>query len=418
MNEPSPEELLERQSRDAEAAHALLELVARQTLAVDRAVEIVRAVVDAHLEDDAVIAHAGCALEGAHDLRFLNGPPPSDPVFARLAGRLRERAVRGAAFEDHVLRGLATAARLLGRAWDADAERAYLRILELEPSRWEEHYDFGLFLKVRGRFAEGVVANRRAAELGGADDDGVRWNLGICATGARDAATALAVWKGYEHAIEIGRFGLPEGRYAEVKVRLAEHPLAERGADRNDPGLEETIWVERLSPCHGVVRSALYQDLGVDFGDVVLFDGAPITHHKYGEARVPVFPHLVTLERCGYRILRFAGTQRAKGDIASLSGHLPDGCVLYPHTEGFVVMCAHCWESEDVDHAGHGEAEHHVVHGKLCAPPTVDPAALRRALDDAAQRAGARVFVPELSRLAGDPARAEVESRRAAMLER
>jgi hypothetical protein len=86
--------------------------------------------------------------------------------------------------------------------------------------------------------------------------------------------------------IEMGRFGLPEGSYGQVKVRLAEHPLAERKAGENDPGLEETIWIERLSPCHGIVRSALFQDLGVDYGDVVLFDGAPVTHHKYGEDHV------------------------------------------------------------------------------------------------------------------------------------
>ncbi|CCD98341.1 hypothetical protein BRAS3809_1780022 [Bradyrhizobium sp. STM 3809] len=31
--------------------------------------------------------------------------------------------------------------------------------------------------------------------------------------------------------------------------------------------------------------AAQRQKLGVDYGDVVLFDGAPITYHCYGELR-------------------------------------------------------------------------------------------------------------------------------------
>lgn len=274
----------------------------------------------AHGDDDAMLGGLGSALEAAHDLRFLNGAPLSDDVFRGVAERLRSRVplVRGSAGEVPMLVGLATAGRLLGRAWDSDTESAYRRLLELRPTRWQDHDNFGLFLKVRGRFAEGLATNRRAAELGG-DDESVRWNLGICATGARDGATALRVWKELGQKIEMGRFGLPEGGYAAVKVRLAEHPLAEREAGQSDPGLEETIWIERLSPCHGVVRSALFQNLGIDYGDVVLFDGAPVTHHKYGEQQVPVFPQLVTLERPGYRTFPFVGTQPSEGALAALS---------------------------------------------------------------------------------------------------
>ncbi len=57
----------------------------------------------------------------------------------------------------------------------------------------------------------------------------------------------------------MGRFDLPDGGYPQCKVRLAERPLAERNAADDDPGLEETIWIQRLSPCHGIIRSVLYQ---------------------------------------------------------------------------------------------------------------------------------------------------------------
>ena len=75
--------------------------------------------------------------------------------------------------------------------------------------------------------------------------------------------------------------------------------------------LEETIWIERPSPCHGIVRSVLFQaEPGVDFGDMVLFDGAPITYHRYGDKQVPVFPHLATLHSWNHRFYDFAATQQ------------------------------------------------------------------------------------------------------------
>jgi hypothetical protein len=422
--------LRDTQRAQRSVAVALLGLVEERAFSVEHALEIVRQIFDAHGdanddsdgtgdEGDALLGAMGSVLDAAHDVRFLNGPPPTDPIFERTARRLRDRVVarRGDDIEAVLQAGLATVGRLLGRAWDGDTERAYLRLVELKPDRWEEHYNLGLFYKNRGRFAEGVLANYRAASLGGEDDDSVRWNLGICATGARDATIALSVWEAIGQHVELGRFGLPEGGYDQVKVRLAQHPMAERSADQNGPGIEESIWVERLSPCHGIVRSALYRDLGVDYGDVVLFDGAPVTYHTVGDEKVPVFPHLATLERPGYRIFPFVGTQTKQGAIQALSGSLPDDTVLYSHTEKVAVLCAQCWESGKVDHAlAHKEGPQHVVRGKLCAPPSVPVADLRRALDDAvAKSPGVRVYVPALSRLLGDEARAEEETRRMAM---
>jgi hypothetical protein len=412
--------LREHLQRQTYAAISLLHLANRRTFAAQHSLDAVRAVSEAHASDDEMLGVIGSALEAAHDVSFLNGPPPSDPLFAATAERLSERldVLRGSENETLLASGLATVGRLLGPRWDAQVERAARRLVELRPRRWQDQYDLGLFFKVRGRFAEGVEANERAAALGGGDADSVCWNLGICATGAGQGETALRVWKRLGNRIELGRFALPEGSYDSVKVRLAEHPIAVRGASVDDPGMEETIWIERLSPCHGIVRSALYQDLGVDFGDVVLFDGAPITHHTYGETRVPVFPHLVTLRRSGYRILPFVGTQREAGAIESLSEKLPEDAVLYSHTEKFVVMCAHCWTSEKTDHRDHRAVEHHVIRGMLCAPPTVSPAALGRALDDAVASApNVRAYVPALWELVGDHARAMVEARRMAMIE-
>ena len=411
------EPLWQRSAHQRQAAVALLRLVDRQAFTKTRSLEILRRAFDTHAADPALLAAIGEALEAAHDVRFLNAAPPSDPLFERVATRLDEQcfATRAVETEVKLLGGLATASRLLGRSWDAVAERAHRRLVLLRPDRWQDHYNLGLFFKTRGRFPEAVVANRRAAELGG-DDEGVQWNLGICATGARDGTTALAVWRALGQHVELGRFGLPEGSYAHVKVRLAERPVATRLVDENEPGLEETVWVERLSPCHGIVRSALFQELGVDYGDVVLFDGAPIMHQTYGETQVPVFPHLATLARPGYRIFPFVGTQPAPGLVDRLSESLPEDALVYSHTENTVVLCAHCWQDDSRDHGAHRPAEHCVVRGKLCVPPTVAPTDIRRALDDALSVSGVRLFVPLLSELLGDHARADVERRRMAMI--
>ena len=164
-------------------------------------------------------------------------------------------------------------------------------------------------------------------------------------------------------------------------------------------------------------RSALYGELGVDFGDAVLFDGAPITQHRYGDREVPVFPHLATLERGGYLIVPFVGAQPHEGAIRALDQLLPHDIALYVHTEQVVFLCASCWGDAKHDRRGHDAAEHRVVRGKLCAPKSLPPAELRRLLDEAtATHAGIQVLAPELSRLVGDAARAEVETRRMAMV--
>jgi hypothetical protein len=97
--------------------------------------------------------------------------------------------------------------------------------------------------------------------------------------------------------------------------------------------LEETIWIERLSPCHGIIRSVLYEELGIDYGDVILIDGAPITYHTYGDQKVPVFPHLATLVRRNYKRYDFAGTQHEPRQLADADIDLDGDSVIYPHSE-------------------------------------------------------------------------------------
>lgn len=406
---------------EPEAAAGLIRLLERRLFDPGQGNRIAARLLECHGNDPQMLGRLGRALEGMVDLRFLNDPPCADGSFIEIATKLDHLVRNGEplASDPVVLDGLATIARLLGRSWDRVAEACLRRLVDLDPDSWGPRYDLGLFLKTRGRFAEGQAANQEAWDRGGHEDDGVLWNLGICATGAGDGDKALELWKRIGQTIERGRHGLPEGRYSGTKVRLAQRPVAERGADQDDPGLEETVWIERLSPCHGVVRSALYQDeIGVDYGDLVLFDGAPVTYHTYGDRTVPVFPHLATLFREEYRIYHFIGEQANTGQLAALSSELAQDTVVYVHTEQLHPICSRCWEDPGTDHGTHVPEERHVVRGKIAAPPSITPASLRASLDNLMlKHPGSKIHAPELSAQAGDSGRAATERRISEALE-
>ena len=401
------------------AAIRLLKLVEAAVVDADRALTALEAVEAAYPDHDEILGRIGEASEGAADVDELNRAPPTHPFFTRLVEKLAARAAsaKGQAAEERLWSGLATAARMCARQHDDLVARSYQRLVELDPTYSPYHYNYGLFLKTRGRFKEGIEANRDAIRLSETTQASYEWNLGICATGAGESRVALDIWKGMDQRIELGRFDLPEGPYPDCKVKVAERPLAERTAATDDPGLEETIWIERLSPCHGIVRSVLYGSVGVDYGDVILHDGAPITYHTYGDKQVPVFPHLATLRRQAYRLFDFGGTQDAGGQIESINPDLPEESIVYAHTERYQVLCDACWRAPDVQHERHEESQHYVVTGRIAVAPDIDLGAFVEQLDRAlAERPPCRIYAPQLCRAAGLEQRAEVEARRFALL--
>ena len=413
------ESLLRAQQGQESVALALVSVVGSAILPIDKALVVLEEVYGAHGRSERILGFMGQALEQARDIDLLNAPPPEHPLFLRVVTALTERVAgaRGTEAEAKLLEGLSTAARMMARQQDEIAERSYRRLVEIDPNTANRHYNLGLFLKTRGRFREGMTANQAAEGLTDKWPEAYEWNLGICATGAGEGRLALQVWKRLDQKIEMGRFELPEGGYPQCKVRLAQRPLAARAADVDDPGLEETIWIERLSPCHGIIRSVLYQDLGVDYGDVILFDGAPITYHTYGEKKVPVFPHLATLIRNNYRLFDFAGTQASAGQLADASDDLERDAVVYSHSENYVLLCASCWRNPDVDHKHDDTVEKHVVTGRIAAPADFDPRQLLGQLDAAvAKREPCRIYAPDLCEAAGLADRAALERRRFEMI--
>ena len=411
--------LRKAQRHQSDAAMALLWLIGERGLAGEEAAGVLLEIADAHGEDVHILSALGQCLEAVRDIDDLNAPPPGHSIFQTMVEKLDclARIYEGRPEQEQILRGLATSARMMARQKDAIAESSFRKLTEIDPRNSAHQYNLGLFYKTRGRFAEGVAANRSAASLSQEVVDAYEWNLGICATGAGNAEAALDVWKRMGNKIEVGRFGLPEGGYPACKVKLAERPLAERAADLDDPGEEETVWIERLSPCHGIIRSVLYGNLGVDYGDVILMDGAPITHHTYGERQVPVFPHLATLLRRNYQFFDFAGTQETARQLVDLSEELDEDAVIYSHSENFKIMCANCWRNPDIDHEVHEGMEKHVVTGRIAAPPDIAPARLLDLIDKGIERRGTcQLYAPDLCAAAGLLARERIDRRRFALL--
>ena len=410
-------DLISAQADDRDAASALIRILGESVLPPDETARLFDDIFTAHESDDDLIACMGGFMEAARDVDDLNAAPPEAPIFAKLVHRLTEiqLANLNTPKEHLATQALARTARLMGRQKDAVAERASARIVDLSPDSSDALYGFGLFCKTRGRFSEGAAANRRAIELhpsGGSE--AALWNLGICATGAGDGETALRIWRDMGNKLELGPEGLPEGSYPACKVLVAQRPLAERDADNDDPGLEESIWVQRLSPCHGIVRSVLYNpELGTDYGDTVLFDGAPITYHRYGDRQIPVFPQLVTLRRGHFRFFDFAAMQREGDAVETANDRLDANLCIYSHTSSVYHLCAACWRDETVQHERHEDVQHNVIRGRIAAHPEIPPDKVLSRIDAAYDGlTGARLFCPDLCEAAGQPDRARMERNR------
>lgn len=400
-------------SEDRANALAMIRALDQGPLPPDDVANVFGRILDLYGDDEEIPVLLGATIESARDLDDLNAAPTGHPLFSTLLAKLAEQAVAASYPEEEkfIQDALGTTARMMGRQKDDTAERAFKRLVELDPETPFPHYGLGLFYKTRGRFAEGMAANQRAIDLAGDKaSDAMKWNLGICATGAGEGQVALEVWRAMGNTLDIGHLDLPDGGYHSCKVRLAERPLAERSAESDDPGMEENIWIERLSPCHGIVRSVLFQeDLGVDFGDTVLFDGAPITYNRYGDSEVAVFPHLATLAKGNHHIYLFAATQLESGVVETVNERLENAAYIYSHTENFYTLCACCMAKGDTDHAQE-RREHKVIRGRIAIPPDITAADALARIDAAyAAIEGARLFAPDLAQAAGDEDRARME---------
>jgi hypothetical protein len=319
---------------------------------------------------------------------------------------------------------LGNALRFCGPGKDAEAQGAFTRAIELDPERGEWWYDAGLLDKWRGRFDEGYAANEQARMRLG-EQRPVLWNLAICATALGKAEEAVAIWEqlGVPARIDRSR-GMPfVADLPPMLLRvLSRTPATDATSQLPDNTVGfELVWIAPLSPCHGVVQSPTFRDAPIDYGDLVLWDGAPVAAHQASAGQaVPVFPLLEILRPGDERRLRFVALEREPGAVRGLQEGLPDGVRLFTQEERVEHHCAACEAGEPHEHepgsvsaavsaTEAASAQGSLVRGKLIVPFALQLDELLAAWERAVKDCPVSIALPELFEAIGDAKRAGQE---------
>ncbi|MFW6066731.1 MAG: hypothetical protein ACOC97_00215 [Myxococcota bacterium] len=396
--------------RDREVALAWMQLAAavptREAL-VDEA----REVLESFPADPDLVVAACATLIARAQLR-----PPDEPPLehgpARVAADAAERCLArcegGASIEPQAMAYLwinrANALRHLGGAFDEEAQQAYRRALELAPDRGWWWLDLGVLHKWRGRYDLAFDCFLKArARLG--EEKPVLFNLGIAATALGQGDVAAGLWRQLGIPAEVNdRSGMPfvDG-LPPVQVRVPTRGPG-TGAPTDVPdravGLE-LLWVAPLSPCHGVVQTPPFRDAPVDYGDVVLWDAAPVGTADDG---TPRFPLLTRLRPGEEHRFRFVGLQQETGDVQRLVESLPPAVRLFIHRERVEHACPRCASGDAMRKHEHEPAEEHrIVYGTLVVPPKVDLRAFRLVYESSLRQGGrVALALPGLYEALGD----------------
>lgn len=377
----------------------------------------------AHGGEPSVVAMAARALIRIAELRSPDEPKLSDDGPAEQAVALVAPALAGLSVEERAdkevggwLRSLhANALRLAGPGRDAEAQAAFEAALDADRADGGLWFDLALLHKWRGRWQAAYDCNLRAqARLG--DTRAVLFNLGIAATAANDGNVAGLCWKklGFDPSLsdKSGHAYVDDLPPMQVRVLSRGSGYGFPGAVPDQAVSFEVLWVQPLSPVHGVVVTPSFRDAPIDYGDVVLWDAAPVAVVDGPEGKkIPRFPLLEILRRGDERRIRFVALEQKKGDAEALSEALPEGCSIVVQEERVEHICPICASGDSMRKHDHlPPQETRIVYGKLLAPGDVAPPALHTALDGAIRKTGTvSMAIPGLYELLGDTKRAGQE---------
>ncbi len=292
----------------------------------------------------------------------------------------------------------ANALRLCGPGYDEQSQQAFEHALALDSDNGWWWYDLALLHKWRGRFAQGYDCNLKArARLG--DERRVLWNLAICATAVGDGNVAAGIWA------ELGMNASTDSKSGMPFVDGLPHLLLRvlsRGVGHAGSALPhqttgfEVVSVGPLSPCHGVVQTPTFGDAPIDYGDVVLWDGAPVATRSDEQ---PVFALLEILRRGQERRWPFVGLRMTGEEVRLLRDAIPAPIKLFTQHEHIELSCPHCAEGTEVhDH----QPPDQLVYGKLIAPEATALADVRDSWEGAQKRHGLVFALPGLYEALGD----------------
>ncbi len=381
-------------ARDRDAALAFCDLLTADPGYAD-VLPVSERILSAFGKDAELVIRLSAAL-----VRVAEQRPADEPPFVQGPAHLAAGACQNA-FEElssaqrldprlggYLQLNMADGLRMMGPEYDDDALKAYKLALTIDNQNGYWWFHLGLLHKWRGRFREGLEANQRAYARLGAHKP-VLWNLALCATALGEGKLALEAWEKLGIKGELSSAGMPMvPGVPPMQVRVA--TLGE-DVGRNDPlppnvVTFEVLWVEPLSPCHGVVHTPTVRKANVDYGDVVLWDGAPVRVHEVDGRPVPVFPLLSILRPGDERRLRFVGMQKQRGSVQALAQEL-----------GADVQAV------VFDERSSDDGQSNLFYGKLIVPADRDLRKLRQGLEQGLRsRAGLTLAMPRLYELLGD----------------
>jgi hypothetical protein len=369
------------------------------------------------------LATASMLLEQA-GRRGMDEPPVSEEGPAFWAASSLERALAALSESErnnpeaagNLNAMLGNALRICGPNRDEEAREAFTRAVEIDPERGEWWYDAGLLDKWRGRFDDGFAANELALMHMGPERP-VLWNLAICATAIGKAEEAVEAWEalGVQARIDHGRDMPYVADLPPLLLRvLSRTPETDATSQLPDKAVGfELVWVAPLSPCHGVVQSPTFRDAPIDYGDLVLWDGAPVAAHEtIDQGTVPVFPLLEILRHGAERRLPFVAFEREPGALEGLEADLPEGVRVFIQQERVHHGCAACAAGEAHEHHADATATptpSALVRGKVILPPTQQLDEFLDAWEASLTKRSASVAIPSLYELLKDTQRAGQE---------
>lgn len=383
-------------------------------------VEDVRAALWAFPDDLSLLDLGLRALLRADERRGPDEPAPAEAP-ARLALSLAEAALARAPTDPSarasLLRASGNAHRRLGAAHDARAVEALEQAVLQRPGDGHALFDLGLCHKWAGRFRAASVAFERAEQYLG-PTRAVLFNRATVATGAGDVEGAADAWRRLEMSVSVEPGALPLVVRAdgapldEVLVRVPTRgtghaPIGGQGGVPDEAIAFEVLGVAPMSPCHGVVRTPTARAAIVDFGDVILFDPAPVAALATSDGRTRrVLPLLHVLARGGEGRFAFLALEQAEGAVAALARALPEGCVWYLHDARVDQVCPRCAAGETFLPHEHEPPEiRRALRGKLVVPEGMSLDAVRRAIE-AAKGSDVLLAIPGLFESLGDTASA------------
>lgn len=402
-----------RLTEDREIAEAWLTLLeaapARQGLVDD-----VRAAIWAFPDDHALLLLGLRALLRADERRGPDEPAlPAAPAHVVL--ELGERAlpkVTTPRDRASLLGMIGNAHRRLGPRHDARAIETLESAVKLSPQDGTLFFDLGLCHKWAGRFRAAMLAFARAEERLGPKRP-VLFNRATVATASGDVNEAADAWRrlGFRVSLEKDQLPLVRGEgdalLDDVLVRVPTRGTGRTNDDVPDASIVfEILGVTPLSPCHGVVRTPTARDAIVDFGDVVLFDPAPVASVESDGTTRPVLPLLHVLRRGDEHRFPFLALEQDEGGVSRIAAALPEGCVWYLHDTRVDRVCPRCAAGETfLPHTHEAPTIRRAVRGKLVCPPTVPLANVRSAIEGS-KGADVLLAMPALFEAMGDTAQA------------